>query len=127
MLKKAGVVDAGGQGLCMIFDGMMRVFKYGEIVETEMSEEEKAAETAEFFRSVAAEFDSEINFTYCTEFIIGRDPEITTDPNELRLFLETIGDCVVVVTMRRSSRCTCTPSSPATRSPARCSSARCSP
>ena len=97
VLKKAGVVDAGGQGLCMIFDGMMRVFKYGEIVETEMSEEEKAAETAEFFRSVAAEFDSEINFTYCTEFIIGRDPEITTDPNELRLFLETIGDCVVVV------------------------------
>ena len=97
VLKKAGVVDAGGQGLCMIFDGMMRVFKYGEIVQTEMSAEEKAAETAEFFASVAAEFDSEINFTYCTEFIVGRDPEITTEPNELRLFLETIGDCVVVV------------------------------
>ena len=97
VLKKAGVVDAGGQGLCMIFDGMMRVFKYGEIVQTEMSAEEKAEETAEFFASVAAEFDSEINFTYCTEFIVGRDPEITTEPNELRLFLETIGDCVVVV------------------------------
>ena len=97
VLKKAGVVDAGGQGLCMIFDGMMRVFKYGEIVQTEMSAEEKAAETAEFFASVAAEFDSEINFTYCTEFIVGRDPEITTEPNELRLFLETIGDCVVIV------------------------------
>ena len=97
VLKKAGVVDAGGQGLCMIFDGMMRVFKYGEIIQTEMSAEEKAAETAEFFASVAAEFDSEINFTYCTEFIVGRDPEITTEPNELRLFLETIGDCVVVV------------------------------
>ena len=97
VLKKAGVVDAGGQGLCMIFDGMMRVFKYGEIVELEMTAEEKAAETAEFFASVAAEFDSEINFTYCTEFIVGRDPEITTEPNELRLFLETIGDCVVVV------------------------------
>lgn len=97
VLKKAGVVDAGGQGLCMIFDGMMRVFKYGEIVQTEMTAEEKAAETAEFFASVAAEFDSEITFTYCTEFIVGRDPEITTEPNELRLFLETIGDCVVVV------------------------------
>ena len=97
VLKKAGVVDAGGQGLCMILDGMMRVFKYGEIIELEMSAEEKAEETAEFFRSVAAEFDSEINFTYCTEFIVGRDPEITADPNELRLFLETIGDCVVVV------------------------------
>ena len=97
VLKKAGVVDAGGQGLCMILDGMMRVFKYGEIIELEMSAEEKAEETAEFFRNVAAEFDSEINFTYCTEFIVGRDPEITADPNELRLFLETIGDCVVVV------------------------------
>ena len=97
VLKKAGVVDAGGQGLSMIFDGMMRVFKYGEIVEIGMTAEEKAAETAEFFASVAAEFDSEITFTYCTEFIIGRDPEITTDPLELRLFLETIGDCVVVV------------------------------
>ena len=97
VLKKAGVVDAGGQGLCMIFDGMMRVFKYGEIIQTEMSAEEKAAETAEFFASVAAVFDSEFNFTYCTEFIVGRDQEITTEPNELRLFLETIGDCVVVV------------------------------
>ncbi len=97
VLKKAGVVDAGGQGLCMILDGMMRVFKYGEIVQTQMTAEEKAAETAKFFRSVAAEFDSEINFTYCTEFIVGRDPEIPTDPNDLRLFLETIGDCVVVV------------------------------
>ena len=97
VLKKAGVVDAGGQGLCMIFDGMMQVFKYGEIVKTDMTEAEKAEETAQFFASVAAEFDSEINFTYCTEFIVGRDPEIQKDPLELRLFLETIGDCVVVV------------------------------
>ena len=97
VLKKAGVVDAGGQGLCMIFDGMMQVFKYGEIVKTDMTEAEKAEETAQFFASVAAEFDSEINFTYCTEFIVGRDPEVTTEPNELRLFLETLGDCVVVV------------------------------
>ena len=46
---------------------------------------------------MAAEFDSEINFTYCTEFVVGRDPEVTKDPLDLRLFLETIGDCVVVV------------------------------
>ena len=46
---------------------------------------------------MAAEFDSEINFTYCTEFVVGRDPEVQKDPLELRLFLETIGDCVVVV------------------------------
>lgn len=97
VLKRAGVVDAGGQGVCLIFEGMLSVFKSGIIIEAGLSEEEKAQETAEFFRNVAAEFDSEINFTYCTEFIVGRDPEITKDPLDLRLFLETIGDCVVVV------------------------------
>ncbi len=97
VLKKAGVVDAGGQGLCLIFEGMLSVFRDGVILKTGLTEEEKAEETAEFFRNVAAEFDSEIHFTYCTEFIVGRDPEVLTDPLELRLFLETIGDCVVVV------------------------------
>ena len=97
VLKKAGVVDAGGQGLCLIFEGMLSVFRSGIVLECGLTEEEKAEETAEFFRNVAAEFDSEINFTYCTEFIVGRDPEIQKDPLELRLFLETIGDCVVVV------------------------------
>ncbi len=97
VLKKAGVVDAGGQGLCLIFEGMLSVFRSGIVLECGLSEEERAQDTAEFFRNVAAEFDSEINFTYCTEFIVGRDPEIQKDPLELRLFLETIGDCVVVV------------------------------
>lgn len=97
VLKKAGVVDAGGQGLCLIFDGMMSVFRDGVKIEMEKTEEEKADETAEFFRNAAAEFDQEIHFTYCTEFIVGRDPEVTRDPQELRAYLETIGDCVVVV------------------------------
>ena len=96
ILKKAGVVDAGGQGVCLIFDGMMSVFKSGIIIETGLTPEEKAAETEEFFKNVAAEFDGEITFTYCTEYIIGRDETIPTEPLELRLFLETIGDCVVV-------------------------------
>lgn len=97
VLKKAGVVDAGGQGLCLIFDGMLSVFKSGIIIDTGLTLEEREEETAEFFRNVAAEFDSEITFTYCTEFVIGRDSAITREPYELRLFLETIGDCVVVV------------------------------
>ncbi len=83
--------------MCLIFEGMRSVFRSGIIIESGLSEEEKAQETEEFFRNVAAEFDSEINFTYCTEFIVGRDPEIKKDPLDLRLFLETIGDCVVVV------------------------------
>ena len=96
VLKRAGVVDAGGQGLCLIFEGMLSVFRGGIIIESGLSEEERAQETAEFFRSAAAEFDSEINFTYCTEFVVGRDREVTKDPLELRLYLETIGDCVLV-------------------------------
>ncbi len=96
VLKRAGVVDAGGQGLCLIFEGMLSVFRSGIIIESGMSEEERAQETAEFFRNAAAEFDSEIHFTYCTEFVIGRDPDSGKDPMELRLFLETIGDCVLV-------------------------------
>ncbi len=54
-------------------------------------------QTDDFFRNAAAEFDQEIHFTYCTEFIVGRDPECTKDPAELRAFLETMGDCVLVV------------------------------
>ena len=58
VLKKAGVVDAGGQGLCLIFEGMLSVFRSGIVLESGLSEEERAQETAEFFRNVAAEFDS---------------------------------------------------------------------
>lgn len=95
VLKKAGVVDAGGKGLCSIFEGMLATIKDGEVIEYQ---EETAAEpTVDTFESAAAEFDDDIEFTYCTEFIVGRDPEIETDPEELRDFLKTIGDCVVVV------------------------------
>ena len=102
VLKKAGVVDAGGKGLCLIFEGMMSVFKDGYIIP---NEEEEAASGAvskpvssdDFFRNAAAEFDQDITFTYCTEFIVGRNPEVTASPLELRAYLETIGDCVVVV------------------------------
>ena len=95
VLKKAGVVDAGGKGLCSIFEGMLATIKDGEIVEYQ---EEVAAEpTVDTFESAAAEFDDDIEFTYCTEFIVGRDPEIETDPEELRDYLKEIGDCVVLV------------------------------
>ena len=93
VLKKAGVVDAGGKGLCTIFEGMLATFKDGEVIPYDESTEVTVAN----FDSAAAEFDDDIEFTYCTEFIVGRDPEIETDPEELRDFLKTIGDCVVVV------------------------------
>lgn len=94
VLKRAGVVDAGGKGLCVILDGMVSVVKDGKMIEYVNYE---SADSDDEFTSAAAQFDDDINFTYCTEFIVGRDEEKETDPNELRLFLETIGDCVVVV------------------------------
>ncbi len=96
VLKKAGVVDAGGKGLCVIFDGMLSVFADGKVIEYD-ADSDNGGEEIDEFRSAAAEFDDDITFTYCTEFIVGRDKQIETEPNELRLFLETIGDCVVVV------------------------------
>ena len=95
VLKRAGVVDAGGKGLCSIFEGMLTFLRDGEVVPYE--EETAAAPTIDTFDSAAAEFDDDIEFTYCTEFIVGRDPEIETDPEELRDYLKNIGDCVVVV------------------------------
>lgn len=92
VLKKAGVVDAGGKGLCVIFEGMLSVIKDGVMIEYDDS----AEVTVDTFDSAAAEFDEDINFTYCTEFIVGRESE-DTDPQLLREYLETIGDCVVVV------------------------------
>lgn len=97
VLKKAGVVDAGGKGLCEIFEGMMSYFADNIIVELKEDNNTKSDLSDDEFRSAAAEFDDDITFTYCTEFIVGRDESVTTEPNELRLFLETIGDCVVVV------------------------------
>ena len=97
VLKKAGVVDAGGKGILTIFEGMLSVFRDGIVIEKQEEEPSSDSTDDDFFRSAAAEFDEVINFTYCTEFIVGRDPEVETDPNELRLFLETIGDSIVMV------------------------------
>lgn len=97
VLKKANVVDAGGKGLCTIFEGMLSVFRDGKIIEYTDASTSAKSDDEDYFRSAAAEFDGDITFTYCTEFIVGRDPENNDDPQNLRAFLETIGDCVVVV------------------------------
>lgn len=97
VLKKAGVVDAGGKGILVIFEGMLSVFKNGVVIEATEEVLDDNGEEEDAFRSAAAEFDGDITFTYCTEFIVKRDAEVALEPNELRLFLETIGDCVVVV------------------------------
>ena len=93
VLKKAGVVDAGGQGLCIIFRAMQDVFEGGEVV----TGEEAAAKTPSKTVSAAGSFETEITFTYCTEFIVAREKGNDRDPLRLRAYLESIGDCVVVV------------------------------
>lgn len=97
VLKRAGVVDAGGKGLCCIFEGMLSYLRDGVVIQEDVSTEKVNIDSDEFFRNAAAEFDQEIHFTYCTEFVVGRNKECTKQPSELRAFLETIGDCVLVV------------------------------
>ena len=95
-LKKAGVVDAGGKGFVTILEGMMSVLRDGVIIQSNaaVSTEDTEEETS---RNAAGEYETEITFTYCTEFIVNRDKELGKEPSELRAYLESIGDCVVVV------------------------------
>ncbi len=95
VLKKAGVVDAGGKGLCLVFEGMLSVFKDGIMVEKE--DLPLNMEKDDTFKNAAAMFDDDIRFTYCTEFIVGKKINLNLDIQKLRKALENIGDCVVVV------------------------------
>lgn len=94
VLKKAGVVDAGGQGLCVILRAMQNVLAGGDMVQ---ADEAAAPASAPQTVSAAGSFEADITFTYCTEFIVARDKGNDRDPVRLRAYLETIGDCVVVV------------------------------
>ena len=98
VLKKAGVVDAGGKGLLVVFEGMASVIRDDVIIPLAGAVSAPARQesvTAAFFEDDDG-FSGEITFTYCTEFIILRG-EGEKSPLALRAFLETIGDCVVVV------------------------------
>ena len=95
-LKKAGVVDAGGQGFVLILEGMMSVFSGNGIIASQNTAE-AAPEAEQTNVSAAGSFETEITFTYCTEFIVNRDPKCEKEPKALRAYLESIGDCVVVV------------------------------
>ena len=94
VLKKAGVVDAGGKGFVVILEGMLSDLKDGKMIE---SDESSASSPASEQRNAAGEMEAEITFTYCTEFIVKRQSNNEADPKTLRAYLETIGDCVVVV------------------------------
>ena len=92
VLKKAGVVDAGGKGFVIIFEGMAHTVHTGEVIEAAQEEKAKAKSPA----SVVAEASGDIKFGYCKEFIVDKKPDCA-DPMKLRAYLESIGDSVVCV------------------------------
>ena len=94
VLKKAGVVDAGGMGFYVILCGMRQVVEGGEIIQ---SDEDVRSEVKEpVITNAAGSVQADIEFTYCTEFIVQKKVGCK-DSNLLRAYLESIGDCVVVV------------------------------
>lgn len=94
VLKKAGVVDAGGMGLLVIWTAMLEVFKGGEPAKP--AEAPKTDTVSVDVSTAVGDFDEEITHTYCTEFIV-RKAAGCKDAAALRAFLESIGDCVVAV------------------------------
>ena len=90
VLKKAGVVDAGGKGWLLALEAMMSSIQGNDVIIPEGTATD-AKESANF-----DDFDTEdITFTYCTEFIIQRENNL--DPEKLRDFLSSLGDSLVLV------------------------------
>ena len=90
VLKKAGVVDAGGKGWLLVLEAMLSALRGEDVVAPE-GDVTEVKEGAAF-----DDFDTEdITFTYCTEFIISREND--KDPEALREYLSTLGDSLVLV------------------------------
>lgn len=89
VLKKAGVVDAGGKGFLVIMGGMLSFLKGEPMAEGVEEVEVKAKADFTNFET------GEIKFGYCTEFICSRDND--KDPSALRTFLNDLGDSMVLV------------------------------
>ena len=91
VLKKAGVVDAGGKGWLVALEAMMASLQGNDVIVPEGAGTADVKESANF-----DDFDTdEITFSYCTEFIIQREND--NDPEKLREFLSSLGDSLVLV------------------------------
>ena len=98
VLKKAGVVDAGGQGIMLVFEGMKQVFDGGEIVAgAEVAAKPKLDSSAAGKGVFADDLMKveDIKNGYCTQFLVHKDPGASV--TRLRAFLESNGDSVVVI------------------------------
>ncbi len=92
VLKKAGVVDAGGKGWLTALEAMLSSLQGEDVVADEAAGDAPAVKEAADF----ADFNTEdITYAYCTEFIVSREND--KDPEELRAFLSQLGDCLVLV------------------------------
>lgn len=95
VLKQAGVVDSGGQGLVEILKGAYQAY-LGNDIEFSYREEEKPAITTEKSYEVQANF--EIKYGYCTEFIVMLDKVFNTkNEQDFKTYLESLGDSIVCV------------------------------
>ena len=93
VLKQAGVVDSGGQGLMQVLKGA-----YDLLCGKEVDYTIEEASTGAGFVKISAETEAEIKFGYCTEFIIVLNKPMTDkEEMEYKAFLESIGDSIVVV------------------------------
>lgn len=95
VLKQAGVVDAGGQGFIFILEGMLSVIEDGKTVEPIETLDKK--DNAKSDKSVVAAASGDIKFGYCSEFLINKEKDAQSNAAALKAYLESIGDCVVVV------------------------------
>ena len=82
VLKKAGVVDAGGKGLLIVFEGMLSVLRDGIMIEDTQPKGGEGQETDDF-QDAIAQYDADITFAYCTEFIVQKK-EPNADSLKLR-------------------------------------------
>ena len=113
VLKKAGVVDAGGQGLLLVFEGMQSVFQDGVIVANTSGSEPQEQENVQRRETAPAPSgeaegaavpaaagepltSGTLTYLYCVELLVMRDPAAKKDPTALKAFLESIGDQLTV-------------------------------
>ncbi|MEG2916050.1 MAG: DAK2 domain-containing protein [Oscillospiraceae bacterium] len=95
VLKKAGVVDAGGKGFVIVIQGMLNVIEGNNIIACQEKPTPKTTQMP-IDKNAAGEFEGDITFTYCTEFIVLKTVK-STNSLKLRAYLESIGDSAVVV------------------------------
>ncbi len=97
VLKKAGVVDAGGMGFCFILEGMQAVISGGAMIdEGDEAPKKVKLSTVNVGRGVfTEELNPDITNAYCTEFLVNK--EANASPDKLRAYLEGHGDSVVLV------------------------------